>query len=695
MRAVSFQQFLQEINFTSQLEYGKFIRYGERKSKWLLVLNNNYAVAGDWKKDCSGNPTHSFKQGGVTEEEAKKIALIIEQQKEKQEASHNKAKEKAKDLLNSCEESINNPYLLRKGIKFTAKVKGETLIVPIYSDGTELTSLQYIKPDGTKRFLYGGKVKNGCTFINKEFAKKKVVICEGYATGITIAQNYEQEACVIVAFSAANLKNIATWIHGKIKHNNIIIAADNDKPVSDTASYLFGKQVGIHYATEAAKVINAQIAVPPELGDWNDIIKKDALAIEWNPSPIEINDLEQDTWDSLNPPEGLVKDIVDWICESTDNPDKSFIGLAVLAYVGAVLGQKVESETNLRTNLYTMLFAKTGHGKNHARQQLSLLDKYVFPKDSSDTESVGYVGKSKWESGNGIVDALIQQEANIGKASLVSLMDEFGELYKGIKEGNIHKRDIISVFLNMYSEAYGTYKGAGRVTNKDAGKEIQNPNLCIYATTTLSTMAEHCKKSDIESGLFPRFIVMNVEDKKRRIKMPTAKATDAPNHVITSKLKELAGTEHIKLYSYETDSLRTKIYKIQQEFSNYENDIKRAIYSRVIENSIKVALIQSASNNSKENVITEETFNWALSLCKASADYLYKISNEEFGDSDFHLRYLKIIKHIKMQEYPITKVELLTHFLCYEDKIINDALKRGLTINSIEKIVSNNVEYYK
>ena len=105
--------------------------------------------------------------------------------------------------------SERHAYLSRKGIPALADIRQDRngmLIIPVRGSSGTVQSLQYIAPDGTKRFLTGGKVQGG-QFAIPGNAEKPLALCEGYATGASI-----HLACawtVYVTFSAGNLPVVA------------------------------------------------------------------------------------------------------------------------------------------------------------------------------------------------------------------------------------------------------------------------------------------------------------------------------------------------------------------------------------------------------------------------------------------------------------------------------------------------------
>ncbi len=167
-----------------------------------------------------------------------------------------------------------HPYLARKNVQAHGlRADAGDLLVPVHgSDGT-LSSIQRIRPDGTKRFLPGGAVAGRYHAIGR--VTDRVVVCEGYATGATI-----HEACghaVAVAFNAGNLEPVARAIRAKYPGVAILIAADDDAATAQNP--------GRTKATAAALAAGGVVAVPdfgrsrPDaVSDFNDLAGLRGLA---------------------------------------------------------------------------------------------------------------------------------------------------------------------------------------------------------------------------------------------------------------------------------------------------------------------------------------------------------------------------------------------------------------------------------
>jgi putative DNA primase/helicase len=165
--------------------------------------------------------------------------------------NHAAAKLVANSIWMKAKPVVSHDYLTKKGVDaFGIRQLGDSLIITL-TDGNEIHSLQYIKSDGTKKFLFGGRIK-GCYFIIGN-PTDIIYIAEGYATAASI--HMATGCAVVVAFNAGNLLEVAKTIRAKYPKSKIVIAGDDDP-----------SGVGINKANEAAIQVGADV-VMPSFGD--------------------------------------------------------------------------------------------------------------------------------------------------------------------------------------------------------------------------------------------------------------------------------------------------------------------------------------------------------------------------------------------------------------------------------------------
>ncbi|MEI6333687.1 MAG: toprim domain-containing protein [Methylococcaceae bacterium] len=174
------------------------------------------------------------------------------------------AAQKAAHIWSRATAVVNHPYLERKQVKaHNLRVYFDALVVPLYDKAGWLVSLQFIKADGSKRMMKGGKAQGASCSIgivpDLDY-DKPVLVCEGWATGASLheATGY----FVVIAFSAGNLAAVALQTRNAYQTKEIIICGDND--VSG---------VGQAAAEASALSIGGRFIIPDQVGqDFNDMI---------------------------------------------------------------------------------------------------------------------------------------------------------------------------------------------------------------------------------------------------------------------------------------------------------------------------------------------------------------------------------------------------------------------------------------
>lgn len=220
----------------------------------------------------------------------RKQSEAIEQQNREQ--GYKAAKVRANELINVKGFYANpeHPYFVKKGINKevvllnTVHQLGSSLMIPAYQFNQqgyfEISTLQYIGDKGGKYFLKGGQTKGSFFPIRFDGHILTIVICEGFATGVSLAMHYEPTAEVICVFNARNLKPVARAFKVRYPMARIIIAGDNDR----ATELKTGVNVGIVKANEAAKAVDGAVFIPEflegEAGtDWNDRFVLDQRAL--------------------------------------------------------------------------------------------------------------------------------------------------------------------------------------------------------------------------------------------------------------------------------------------------------------------------------------------------------------------------------------------------------------------------------
>jgi putative DNA primase/helicase len=247
-------------------------RGGKRSISYWLKIERDFAYgyAKDFKSGLEIRFNSAATDENMTKADIARVKAIMKARKVEDDIRiaerHAKIAQRAKQKWALAQQSGTTPYLKAKNIPLaSARIYGSAgaLFIPSYEfnrDKLEMISWQIIRANGDKEFPFGGK--KGFHLIGQIDPTKPIIICEGWATGVSIATALQRG--VVVAFDAGNLLPTAKAIRSTYKATPIIIAADNDRPPHHT---------GQKYANKVQKSVpDATIILPPNEGqDFNDL----------------------------------------------------------------------------------------------------------------------------------------------------------------------------------------------------------------------------------------------------------------------------------------------------------------------------------------------------------------------------------------------------------------------------------------
>lgn len=210
---------------------------------------------GDWSRDIHEKWALNKEALPYQGKEKLREQLIKSQRMVEEERlrKHEETATLALNKWNTLSETGQSPYLERKKAgNFGIRFNKDFLIIPIKDVHDKLWSLQWINPDGTKRFLPGGRKKGCFHSIGMLEDGKPIMVAEGYATGASI--HMATQGTVVVAFDAGNLEPVIEELKQTYPNSQMSIAGDDDC-WKDT-------NPGREKAEEAAQKYNCSLVFP-------------------------------------------------------------------------------------------------------------------------------------------------------------------------------------------------------------------------------------------------------------------------------------------------------------------------------------------------------------------------------------------------------------------------------------------------
>jgi len=374
----------------------------------------------------------------------------------------------------------------------------------------------------------------------------------------------------------------------------------------------------------------------------------------------------------LNVP-GMVGDMSRYMSATARFPQPVLELGASLAFCGALMGRKIRTKSNIRTNIYTIGINVSGSGKEHARKCIKNL--------SVQAEATNYVGAEKIASDAGLFNLL-----HIAPSTLW-LADEFGRVLRAMNNSRAptYLQNLSTQIMELSGSADSFLieprKASTGIDKTDPTKIIHNPNLCIYGTTVPGRLFDSLTPEEIEDGFLPRWLLFesDIQDQEPQqhgkvdcddlialIKAWSVKPINAyqegnvdflnPNPAIASS------DCHADLIfgDYEKVWRKRKI-----EFRGFGVD---AVWARAYEHALRVALIRAGGINIDFPHIDEAGAQWSCELidflllresaqamdCVAKNDHdsaIKKLSKFIRDNSPVQRRVLAIkFQHIKAKE---------------------------------------------
>lgn len=341
--------------------------------------------------------------------------------------------------------------------------------------------------------------------------------------------------------------------------------------------------------------------------------------------------------ESLCKAPGLVGEIADWINSASNKPIPALSLASALTGVGMVKAHRVRSETNLRTNLYTIGLAPSGGGKEDSMKLMKKLLKATGHKDH-------IMGDP--ESASGLLSSLsnMNGQAFLGWSEVGLALQSYTD-----KNAGGHLSKVIKVLLRLFSEADMDVEGGEYSTR--SRQDIKQPCLSIYGSSVPDEFFKSLSVAHGSNGFLARWLVFATSQRGKE--NPTAVDYEEIPQYLINKLKQIramsknpSGLDDLsqsvlinpKIVKY-TDQARSllsdikahyeiKIQKLLEEGSSLDS-----VWQRAIEHIIKISLTLSDNN-----FITRDDLDYSSRLVefildKSSQMYLEYGNQGEFANT--------------------------------------------------------------
>ena len=359
-------------------------------------------------------------------------------------------------------------------------------------------------------------------------------------------------------------------------------------------------------------------------------------------------------WDQVD---GVLANMMTLMAATAKRPQPVLALGASLCAIGALMGRKYRTESNIRSNLYVVGIAESGAGKNHSRVVINEL----FRK----ANLLQYLGGNKIASGSGLLTAIQRQPA------ILFQLDEFGMFLSAAADRKRSPRyvcEILDLMTELYTTSGTTYFGVeyASTQHNNAHRAIHQPCACIYGTTTPLHFWQALQASNVADGSLARFLILESEDD-----FPDSNEAfgviDPPQDLIDRMIlihqgggklngnltdvgaidEVLVDPRVVPMTPQARDTFRHLDQELVGRLRTSRGTGYSSILARIEENATKLAMIRAVSRDPVDPQIEDHDATWGIMLSRHCAELTIREASARVSENQVeshHKRALKILR---------------------------------------------------
>lgn len=316
-------------------------------------------------------------------------------------------------------------------------------------------------------------------------------------------------------------------------------------------------------------------------------------------------------------PPGLVGEIAAYFLSNATRPVPEIALAGALAFFAGIVGRPYNiSGTGL--NLYILLLAKTGTGKEAAHAGIEALVSAIRPKVPMIDQ---FIGPASFASGQAITRHLERTP------SFVSVLGEFGITLQQLSSPNANSATLMlkRVLLDLYSKS-GAHSVLRPSVYSDTEKNtslIHSPAVTLLGESTPEAFFDGISAAHIAEGLMPRFLTIEyLGDRPPRNptahRAPPEDLTNVLVQLITQVLTMQANQafQDIEIAPTATAILNDLDIECDRKINSEHTEIEAHLWNRAHLKALKLAGLLAVGAASSAPVIQAEHARWAVQLVK-------------------------------------------------------------------------------
>lgn len=331
----------------------------------------------------------------------------------------------------------------------------------------------------------------------------------------------------------------------------------------------------------------------------------------------------------LEMPPGLVGEIAEYIYHSAPRPLKEVAIAGALAMMAGICGRQFNVSSGAGLNLYIILLAESGMGKEGAKNGVDRL----FAAVRKEAPGLGVFLGPRVVSGPAFEKAVVEHNP-----CFISFVGEIGVRLQSMLSARGGDPLLKAAWLGLYTAAVrgGRHQGAFHSKKEDRTENVEFPCVSLFGESTPSEYYKAISGANFDDGFVPRFLTLSNRETQIRALNP---ARGLPPS--TGLVERLAGLgqhcvdlqvrdQYVEVRFGEGITAEKIDAYYMAKASNLSPGPLRVSWTRAPMLMFKVAALLAVGVNHNNPTITQDCMDWAARLVEGSISEVGR--REEAGD---------------------------------------------------------------
>jgi hypothetical protein len=398
--------------------------------------------------------------------------------------------------------------------------------------------------------------------------------------------------------------------------------------------------------------------------------------------------------DHLTRPAGVLGEMVDWITDSAQRPNRVLALGASICVLATIIGRRVAGPTGSGTHLYIVTLAPSASGKDHPQRRASQMLGEINEK---------LVGPGEFTVQNALTRFVSEQQLAL------CCMDEFGAFLARASnpKGNAWERGLMKSLREYWGASFETIQGMQWAQQN--ATPIKWPALSIFGVSTHQEFFDSLSSKEAVNGFLNRFILLSTKQKVVHVDEPLADKYVVPqriNETLTAlysacvgdalfidkqvKDKSLFNARGQIRIEWDSDEVREEFNALVKfALDKMENADIGELYGRTAEMAIRLATIHAVSRAGLAAKLTYDDLAWGIDLAMWSADTMAREASLRLSDTEAQARAKFVLRIISDARGPLKHRDLnrkLQHR--FKPQELRDAIQALMDSGTIRKLTS-------